>query len=160
MKKFVRGFTLIELLIVIAIISILSTMAVPSFQDRVIRAQVAQAMTLAEVVKKDVQDYYRIKGVLPKDNAQAGLPKPDRFIGNFVTSVKVADGAIDITFGNRINRNAADKILTLRPAVVKGASVVPIAWICGYASVPEGMSVMAKNNTTISARQVPVDCRY
>lgn len=160
MAKSPRGFTLIELLIVIAIITILSTMALPSFQDRVIRTQVAQAIAVAEIAKKDVEDYYRAKGSLPRNNAQAGLPEANKIIGNYVRSVKVGDGSIDITFGNRINKNASDKILTIRPAVVKDAPVVPIAWVCGYATVPQGMTVTERNNTTIAARQVPVDCRY
>lgn len=44
--------------------------------------------------------------------------------------------------------------------IVAGAQVVPIAWICGYASVPKGMTVRVKNGTTLSARMLPVDCRY
>jgi len=160
MNKNRQGFTLIELLIVISIISILATMAVPSYQDRVIRTQVAQAMTLAEVVRKDVEDYYRSKGKLPRDNAQAGLPQPDKIMGNYVKKVTVVDGAINITLGNRINKNVADKVLTLRPAIVKDAPVVPIAWICGHASVPQGMTVAANNSTSLLPRHVPVDCRY
>jgi len=160
MKSDFRGFTLIELMIVIAIIGILATMALPSFQDRVIRTQVAQAIAVVEAAKKDVQDYYRAKARLPRNNTEAGLPKPGKSVGNYVKSVKVSEGAIDITLGNRINKHAADKIVTLRPAVVKGADVVPIAWVCGNASVPEGMTTSAKNNTTILARQLPVECRY
>lgn len=160
MKDRQKGFTLIELLIVISIMIILSTMALPSYQDRVIRAQVGQALAMAEVAKKDIQDYYRAKGSMPKGNIQAGLPPADKFIGNFVTSLAVNDGAIDITFGNRVNKNAENKVLSLRPAVVNGVQIVPISWICGHASVPKGMTVMAKNGTTLSARMLPVDCRY
>jgi hypothetical protein len=40
-------------------------------------------------------------------------------------------GAIDITFGNKANGNLKGKILTLRPAVVDDAPVVPITWVCG-----------------------------
>jgi type IV pilus assembly protein PilA len=160
MKNTSQGFTLIELLIVIAILFILSTMALPSYQDRVIRAQVEQAMTMAEVAKKDIQDYYRAKGSLPKNNAQAGLPSADKFVGNFVKSIQVNDGAIDIMFGNRVNKNAESKLLSIRPAVVSGAQVVPISWVCGYASVPKGMTVKGKNGSTILPRQLPVDCRY
>jgi len=160
MRKTNQGFTLIELLVVIAILSILSTMALPSYQDRVIRAQVSQAVAVAEVAKKEVEDYYKARKALPRNNTRAGLPPPKKIIGNFVTSVAISNGAINITLGNRINKNAAGKIVTLRPAVVAKASVVPIAWVCGYASVPKGMTVKGKNKSTITPRQLPVDCRY
>jgi len=155
-----RGFTLIELLIVIAIIAILSSMAVPSYQDRVIRAQVAQAITLADVVKKEVQDYYKAKGHLPKNNAQAGLPNADKMISNFVKNVSIKDGVINIVLGNRINKNADNKVLSLRPAIVKDSPIVPVSWICGFASVPKGMTVIGDNDTSLLSRHVPVDCRY
>jgi len=155
-----RGFTLIELLIVISIVAILSTMAIPSYQDRVIRAQVAQAITLAEVVKKEVQDYYNIKGQLPRNNAQAGLPNADKVVSNFVKSVTVKEGVITIVLGNRINKNADNKVLTLRPAIVKDSPIVPVSWICGFASVPKGMTVIGDNDTSLLSRHVPVDCRY
>lgn len=160
MNRRARGFTLIELLIVVAMITILATMAVPSYQDRVIRTQVAQALTVAEVVKKDVEDFYKVKGRLPRNNSEAGLPKAEKFVGNFVKSIQIRDGAIDITFGNRVNRNVAEKVLTLRPAVVTDAPVVPIAWVCGYATTPHGMTIQSQNNTSILLRHVPVDCRY
>ena len=154
------GFTLIELLIVIAIISILSTMALPSYQDRTIRTQVAMAMSTAEVAKKEVEDYYRAKGALPKSNEQAGLPKPDKFVGNYIESLTVNNGAIEIVLGNRVNKNVAGKTLVLRPAVVSDSAKVPIAWVCGAASVPKGMTVEAKNTSTLMARHMPIDCRY
>lgn len=160
MKKGIQGFTLVELLIVIAIMGIVATMALPSFMDRTIRAQVAEALSLSEVAKEGVDDYYKAKGRLPKNNDQAGLPGAGRIIGNYVTSVSVRDGAIDITLGNRINRYASGKVLTLRPAVVKGERVVPIAWVCGYGSVPQGMTVTPENSSDILPRHLPVECRY
>jgi type IV pilus assembly protein PilA len=160
MKNNQNGFTLIELLIVVAIIAILSTMALPSYQDRTIRAQVAMAITMAEPAKREVEDYYRAKGTLPKNNAQAGLPKPDKFVGNYVESLTVNNGVIVIVLGNRINRNVAGKTLEIRPAIVADAAKVPISWVCGAASVPKGMTVEAKNIGTLSARHMPVECRY
>lgn len=154
------GFTLIELMVVIAIISILSTMAIPSYQDRVIRSQIEEAFNLAEVAIEGVEGYYKIKKRMPSDNGKAGLPVPEKMIGNYVTHVSVSNGAIDITLGNRINRNVAGKVVTIRPAIVKDSPVVPIAWVYGFASVPEGMTVVGKNNSTVQPRHLPVNCRY
>lgn len=160
MKNRPEGFTLIELLIVIAIMTILSSMALPSYHDRTIRAQVAQAMAVADPAKQDVEDFYRSTGRLPKNNSEAGLPKPERFVGNFVERLAVHDGAIEIRLGNRVNRNVAGRTLLLRPAVVSESAKVPIAWVCGAASVPKGMTVGAENTGTLLARHMPVECRY
>jgi type IV pilus assembly protein PilA len=49
--------------------------------------------------------------------------------------------------------------LTLRPAVVEDAPVVPIAWVCGYAPAPEKMTVHGENRTTVPQRYLPWKCR-
>lgn len=155
-----KGFTLIELMIVIAIIWILATMVMPSFQDRIIRAQVEEAFNLSDVAQAAVQEYYAKHRAFPANNAAAGLPAPEKMIGNYVTRVAVDDGVITVTLGNRINKNAEGETVAIRPAIVKDEPMVPIAWVYGYASVPEGMTVIGDNTSTILPRLLPVSCRY
>lgn len=160
MNKNNNGFTLIELMIVIAIMSILTTIAIPSFQDRIIRTQVQEALNLSEIAQKGVEDYFGAKKTFPKSNVEAGLPPSDKIIGNFVTAVNIRNGAIDVYLGNKINRHADQKIVTIRPAIVKGEPKVPIAWIPGYASVPKGMTVVGENRSDVLPRLLPIRCRY
>ncbi len=155
-----EGFTLVELLIVISIIAIIATMAAPSFMDRAIRGQLGEAMALSGLATDGVADFYRKKGRMPKTNAEAGLPEAGKIIGNFVTSVNVSGGSVEVTLGNRVNKHARGKVLTFRPAVVKGEKKVPIAWVCGYATTPNGMTVAGENTSTILPRHLPVNCRY
>ena len=155
-----KGFTLIELLIVIAIIGILSTMALPSFQDRVMRAQVQEGIELTSFVRQGVADYYREKGRLPADNRAAALPAAEKIVGNYVDAVTVENGVITVTFGGRSNANLKGKKMSIRPAVVAGEPRVPVAWVYGYASVPAKMTVAGQNGTDIPARFLPVACRF
>lgn len=153
------GFTLIELMIVIAIIGIMATYALPSYQDRVIRAQVSEGLGLAEFARESVQRYYSKHRRMPKDNAAAELPPADRIVGNYVTGLAVADGAIVMTFGNRSNRNLVGRKLGLRPAIVEGYPSVPLAWVCGLAAAPEKMRVLGEKQTDLPAQLLPIDCR-
>jgi type IV pilus assembly protein PilA len=154
-----RGFTLIELMIVIAIIGIMATMAMPSYQDRVIRAQVAEGLALADFVKQAVAAHYTKTQAMPKDNQAAGLPPADHIVGNYVSAISVQSGVIVITFGNQSNRHLAKQKLSVRPATVEGFPQVPIAWICGGAGVPGKMRVQGGNETSLPPTMLPLDCR-
>jgi len=160
MKYNRSGYTLVELMIVLTIAGMMTTMALPSFQDQVIRTQVTEALNLAQMAMEGVEQHYHLKAGFPADNASAGLPEPEKIIGNFVTRVNILDGRIDVTLGNRINKNAENKTISIRPAVVQDEPTVPIAWVCGYASVPDGMTVIGTNNTSILKRHLPVNCTY
>lgn len=160
MLKKNKGFTLIELLIVVAMIGILTTMALPSFQDQIIRTQVQEAIELSEFVRQDIQTFYREKHRLPKNNAEAGLPPAEKIIGNYVEAITVNGGSIEIHLGGRINKNAAGTILSIRPAIVADAPKVPISWVYGFASTPKGMTLIGENHSSIPARFLPVNCRY
>jgi type IV pilus assembly protein PilA len=154
-----RGFTLIEIMVVVAMIGILSTLAIPTYMDRVIRTQVSEGLGLAEFARQAVQESWKRHGRMPLDNAAAGLPEARSIVGNYVTQVEVHEGVVSITFGQRSNRFLAGKRLSLRPAVVKAHPAVPIAWVCGRATVPERMSTQGANLTDLPVNHLPIDCR-
>ena len=60
-----RGFTLIELMIVIAIVGILSSLAISAYNDYVIRAKSTELITVAASYKSDITEYYAVMGTMP-----------------------------------------------------------------------------------------------
>jgi type IV pilus assembly protein PilA len=159
MNKPNRGFTMIELLIVMGIVAIMVLMAVPTYQGKIARDQVVEAGPLADLAKKQVAAVWLATQTLPANNAAAGLPPDDKIVGNLVTSVLVEAGAVHMTFGNRASGLLKGKILTFRPAIVEDAPIVPIAWVCGYASAPDKMTAKGENKTNIDEAYVPWNCR-
>lgn len=156
----VAGFTLIELMIVIAIVGILATIALPSYQERIIRSQVQEALSLSSMAEEEIQSYYKIRGRLPVDNAAVGLPAPEVIVGNYVQALEIQNGAIHVKLGNRVNKHILEKTISVRPAIVSQSSKVPIAWVRGLASVPSGMQVKGENRTDLLPRFLPIHCRY
>jgi type IV pilus assembly protein PilA len=123
------GFTLVEMMVVLAVIAILALMAIPSFQDQIVRDQINNALPLADIAN------------------------------NYISSVLVKDGALNVIFGNRANGIINGKTLTIRPAVVDDAPIVPVAWVCGYAEAPHNMTVKGENRTNIPENFLPFACR-
>ncbi|KTD04299.1 pilin [Fluoribacter gormanii] len=140
-----KGFTLIELMIVVAIVGILAAIAIPAYQDYVVRARVTEGLSIASSAKTTVSE-----------NASTGAS--DLSLGwnftNPTTNVKSVTvegttGAITITY----DAPAKDIILTLTPksnnaALVPGTPPTdPITWTCSV------------NNPTTNDRYVPANCR-
>ena len=153
------GFTLIELMIVIAIIGILASIAVPNYQDRVIRAQITEALEISKSLKPAVDSFYVQNRRFPKDNQEAGIPAPQHLIGNFTTRVSLEAGALHVTLGNKVNAHIADQVITIRPAFVAANPASPISWLCGNSPAVKGMQAQGENRTTVPENYLPLACR-
>jgi type IV pilus assembly protein PilA len=154
-----RGFTLIELMIVVAIIGILASIAIPAYQDYTIRAQVVEALVLTDEVKPSIRDYYRERGVWPEDNENAGVPAPEHLLGQYVAGIVVNDGAMHVRFGNKAHSRLSGKTLTIRPLYVTANPTSPLAWNCGRSAPPQGMSPQGMDRTDVPAQFLPSVCR-
>ncbi|ENV2092564.1 pilin, partial [Neisseria gonorrhoeae] len=103
MNTLQKGFTLIELMIVIAIVGILAAVALPAYQDYTARAQVSEAILLAEGQKSAVTEYYLNHGKWPSDNSAAGVANPTEIKGKYVKQVEVKNGVVTADAAGKID---------------------------------------------------------
>ncbi|MFZ6639834.1 pilin [Undibacterium sp. TC4M20W] len=158
MKKH-SGFTLLEMMIVIGVIAILAAMAVPSYMFKVVREQLEVGIQFADIAKKPVAATWQTEKKFPTDNIAAGLPVADKIVSNLISSVEVQEGVVNITFGNNAHGVLKGKVLSLRPAVVEDAPIVPVAWVCATGTPPEKMTVKGIDKTTVPPANLPSYCR-
>jgi type IV pilus assembly protein PilA len=150
MKTMQKGFTLIELMIVVAIIAILAAIAIPAYQNYLIRTQVSEASVLTDGAKTAVAEYYSNTGKFPGSNSSAGLALAASISGKYVLSVDVAAGSnpgvIFATF-NATQANAAIQGLhfALSPITTSGS----ISWSCNDTA----------KDTTVDPKYLPQSCR-
>ena len=85
MRKLREGFTLIELMIVVAIVGILASVALPAYQDYLARTQLTEAVSLLAGGKAPLAEYIYDKGALP-DNATFNDLVPVR-TGKYVETI-------------------------------------------------------------------------
>ncbi|HFA7584730.1 TPA: pilin, partial [Neisseria gonorrhoeae] len=78
------------------------------------RAQVSEAILLAEGQKSAVTEYYLNHGKWPKDNGDAGVASSDKIKGKYVQSVTVAKGVVTAQMKpSGVNKEIQDKKLSL-----------------------------------------------
>ena len=133
MKNKQQGFTLIELMIVVAIIGILASIAIPSYMDYTIRAQISEGLVLSAGAKMASIEYYVENGDWPNNNVKAGLANHNDIRGKYVKSVRVSKEDIVIMFGNDANKVISNKKLTLTGVFDLGI----FRWNCSSAGAIE-----------------------
>ncbi|EMU1551457.1 pilin, partial [Neisseria gonorrhoeae] len=128
MNTLQKGFTLIELMIVIAIVGILAAVALPAYQDYTARAQVSEAILLAEGQKSAVTEYYLNNGEWPENNTSAGVANPTEIKGKYVKEVEVKNGVVTAQMkSDGVNKEIQGKRLSLWAKRENGS----VKWFCG-----------------------------
>lgn len=170
-----KGFTLIELLIAVAIVGILAAIAVPAYQDYVIRAQVSEGINIVQGLKAEVESYYQDRGEMPQNltdlyPASGGTDDPsatpENYATKYTTRTEVSQGAIIVTFGNQANAQLNELTLAFNPLVSTSGN---ISWVCGLSNLVSISALTsasggqdatyASTATTIQSRFLPSTCK-
>ncbi|HGG9953764.1 TPA: pilin [Neisseria meningitidis] len=160
MNTLQKGFTLIELMIVIAIVGILAAVALPAYQDYTARAQVSEAILLAEGQKSAVTEYYLNHGIWPGDNSDAGVASSTDIKGKYVKSVEVKNGVVTATMASSgVNNEIKGRKLSLWAKRQNGS----VKWFCGQpverTDTDEVTADSADTDGKIDTKHLPSTCR-
>ncbi|EMU4417887.1 pilin, partial [Neisseria gonorrhoeae] len=125
------------------------------------RAQVSEAILLAEGQKSAVTEYYLNHGEWPEDNGDAGVASPADIKGKYVKEVKVENGVVTATMkSDGVNKEIKDKRLSLWGKRENGS----VKWFCGQpvtrgAGNDDTVADAAADNEKINTKHLPSTCR-
>ncbi|EMT9694343.1 pilin [Neisseria gonorrhoeae] len=124
------------------------------------RAQVSEAILLAEGQKSAVTEYYLNNGEWPKDNASAGVASASEIKGKYVKEVKVENGVVTAQMASsNVNKEIKDKKLSLWAKRQDGS----VKWFCGQPVKRDDTAAKAGTDNggkgKIETKHLPSTCR-
>lgn len=135
-----------ELMYVIAIIALLSALAIRSYRLSLMKAEVTSVVSgVFESAKRDSLVYLALHGEFPENTAQAlssGLTESYESLANDYKTV-IEQGAINITF-REDHRQLPGKTLTMRPVVQDDDPVGAVHWVCGNKKRREQLEILRR----------------
>jgi type IV pilus assembly protein PilA len=144
MKRVQQGFTLIELMIVVAIIGILAAIALPAYQDYVVRSKVSEGLIRGAEAKTSVAEYFSANSAIPGTTASAAF---NSAAAGLVSSVKCGTDCrnVNITMSSAIAALGTNRVVQLSATSTANGMIV---WKC---------KTGAANG--IQAKYLPASCR-
>ncbi|ENS9960524.1 prepilin-type cleavage/methylation domain-containing protein [Neisseria gonorrhoeae] len=125
------------------------------------RAQVSEAILLAEGQKSAVTEYYLNNGIWPADNGAAGVASSSSIKGKYVKEVKVENGVVTATMASsNVNNEIKGKKLSLWARRQDGS----VKWFCGQpvkrtANNDDTVAADGTDGTKIETKHLPSTCR-
>ncbi|EMU3611961.1 pilin [Neisseria gonorrhoeae] len=126
------------------------------------RAQVSEAILLAEGQKSAVTEYYLNNGEWPKDNGAAGVASASKIIGKYVKQVEVKNGVVTAQMASTgVNKEIKGKKLSLWARRQDGS----VKWFCGQpvtrndAKDDKADDVTKDDTNAIETKHLPSTCR-
>jgi len=149
-----HDFLMFEFLISLLIISLSFIISIPIYQTHLLRAKMAELISLTIGAKTNIAHYYSYHGHFPISDEQVNIVTS----GTYLSDVTINNGTVLAKFGPE-NGLLSGLSLSLRPALAKHNSPKVIKWVCGYAQVPAHFMLQGKNQTTIPSEYLVSTCR-
>ncbi len=134
MKRIQQGFTLIELMIVVAIIGILAAIALPAYQDYVVRTKVSEVMLAASGQKNSVAEFFQTRAQMPLTASIGTVTQSSQFVDTISYTRNSSTQGVITAVASTVTTNSLPTTVRGQTITLTGNGDVNtgvVSWTCG-----------------------------